>query len=72
MNVLKQKLKTIIIPNHTFEIEHSWTGIMAFGDDKTLIIEKPSPNVILGVRLNGMGVAIGSQLGEEIATIITQ
>ena len=72
MNVLIEKLKTIIVPNHSFEIEHKWAGIMAFGEDKTLILRKPSENIVLGVRLNGMGVAIGSQLGEEVATILTQ
>ena len=43
---------------------------MAFGDTKKPIIEKISPNILLGVRLNGMGVAIGSQLGKELSEII--
>lgn len=71
IDVLIEKLKTIILPNQSFEIEHQWTGIMAFGNTKKPIIRKSSPNILLGVRLNGMGVAIGSQLGKELSGIIT-
>ena len=66
-NVLESKLREIIIPGFDFEIEHKWAGIMAFGGTKVPILEKVSKNVLLGVRLNGMGVAIGSKLGEELS-----
>lgn len=69
-NVLEEKLRNIIIPNHPFEIEHKWAGIMAFGPTKEPIIKKISNNILLGVRLNGMGVAIGSKLGQELSEII--
>ena len=67
---LENRLKNIILPQQKFEIEHKWTGIMAFGDVKKPIISKHSKNILLGVRLNGMGVAIGSQIGEELSEII--
>lgn len=67
---LEKKLQTIILPNQNYEIDMRWTGIMAFGAQKNPISEKISENVITGVRLGGMGVAIGSQLGEMLANQI--
>jgi glycine/D-amino acid oxidase-like deaminating enzyme len=64
---LEAKLKTIICPNTAFEIDMRWSGIMAFGQDKKLLVKDLSENVIAGVRLGGMGVAIGSKLGEMLA-----
>lgn len=69
---LENKLSTIILPQTPYEIDDVWTGIMAFGKDKTPVIQSVSPNVLLGVRLNGMGVAIGSALGEELAALAHQ
>lgn len=71
LNVLEEKLKSVILPNQPFEIDQKWSGIMAFGETKKPIIEKTSQNVLLGIRLNGMGVAIGSELGKELSEIIT-
>jgi len=67
MNSLEEKLKTIILPHQAFEITDRWAGIMAFGKTKQPILKFHSPNVLLAVRMGGMGVAIGSHLGEEIA-----
>lgn len=64
---LEEKLRTIIYPNGKFEIDMRWTGIMAFGKSKNPIIKHISDNVIAGVRLGGMGIAIGSQLGEVLS-----
>ncbi len=67
---LEQQLKEIVLPNQKVEIEDWWAGIMAFGDDKRPILEAYSDKIILGVRLGGMGVAIGSRLGEAISEMI--
>ena len=64
---LLRQLKENILPGTDFEIEHTWAGIMAFGPDKAPIIQTHSENVMLGVRLGGMGVAIGSIMGEKLA-----
>ncbi|MEL6674182.1 MAG: FAD-dependent oxidoreductase [Bacteroidota bacterium] len=64
---LEDMLKSWIIPGKPFRIAHRWSGIMAFGPDKRPLMHNLSPNVILGVRLGGMGVAIGSYLGAELA-----
>ncbi len=70
INELVEKLSTIILPNQTFEIAQTWAGIMAFNTEKTPIVRLHTPNVALGVCLNGMGVAIGSIIGQETADLL--
>ncbi|MEQ9167190.1 MAG: FAD-dependent oxidoreductase [Fulvivirga sp.] len=64
---LKKQLKDVILPSTPFEVDHTWAGIMAFGANKQPIYKKHSANVHLGVRLGGMGVAIGSRMGEKLS-----
>ena len=68
-NQLKIMLGEIILPNTSFEIEHRWSGIMGVGQDKKPIVKQLSNNVFCGVRLGGMGVAIGSHIGRELAEL---
>ena len=68
-NRLEDLLHTTIIPNIPFEVEHRWSGIMGVGSQKKPIVKKIEDNVYCGVRLGGMGVAIGSLVGSELATI---
>ena len=68
---LKEKLTHLILPHQSFQIAHTWAGIMAFGTQgKTPILQPVSNNVVVGTRLNGMGVALGSTLGEEVAMLM--
>ena len=71
-NELENILKTIILPNTSFEIEHRWSGIMGVGDQKKAIVKQLSNHVFCGVRLGGMGVAIGSLVGKELAALINE
>ena len=66
-NQLKTILQETILPNTKFEIEHTWSGIMGVGNQKKAIVKQISTNVFCGVRLGGMGVAIGSLVGKELA-----
>jgi len=68
-DTLMQFLKTVILPNQSFDIDHRWSGILGVGQQKTPIIQQHSPNVGIAVRLGGMGVAIGSLVGEEGAKL---
>jgi len=68
-NKLKELLKTTILPETNFEIQQSWSGIMGVGEQKKPIIREMSKNVYCGVRLGGMGIAIGSLVGKEIADL---
>lgn len=68
-NKLESLLKQTILPNTPFEIEHRWSGIMGVGNKKKAIVKQISNNVFCGVRLGGMGVAIGSLVGKELAEL---
>lgn len=70
--VLLDKLKTEILPTTDFDIDMSWTGIMAFGKTKQPIVKWHSEKILAGIRLGGMGVAIGSKVGEELAQMATE
>ncbi|EIA09244.1 NAD(P)/FAD-dependent oxidoreductase [Flavobacterium frigoris] len=69
-NKLEQLLKEVILPNQEFKIAHRWSGIMGIGNSKNPIVSQLSENVYCGVRLGGMGVAIGSLIGTELADLI--
>ena len=69
---LIEKLRTIILPNTPFEIEDRWAGIMAFGSSKFPILKKASHRISIGVRMGGMGIAIGSEIGEKLAEMILE
>lgn len=67
---LEQLLKEVILPHQDFQIEHRWSGIMGVGAHKNPIVSQLSDGVYCGVRLGGMGVAIGSVIGTELADLI--
>ncbi|MCZ8197711.1 MAG: FAD-dependent oxidoreductase [Flavobacterium sp.] len=69
-NKLEALLKNVILPNQDFQIAHRWSGIMGIGNSKNPIVSQLSENVYCGVRLGGMGVAIGSLVGKELAELI--
>ncbi|KGL62461.1 NAD(P)/FAD-dependent oxidoreductase [Polaribacter sp. Hel1_85] len=69
-NQLKKILKETILPNTNFEIEQSWSGIMGVGNQKKAIVKQISENVFCGIRLGGMGIAIGSLIGKELACLV--
>ena len=67
---LEQLLTDVILPQSNFEIEQRWSGIMGIGNKKNTITKQLSNNVYCGVRLGGMGVAIGTNIGSELANLI--
>jgi glycine/D-amino acid oxidase-like deaminating enzyme len=69
-NKLEDLLKNVILPNQEFKIAHRWSGIMGIGSHKNPIVSQLSNNVYCGVRLGGMGVAIGSLIGKELADLV--
>lgn len=68
-NKLNELLQKTILPNQDFEIDYSWAGIMGVGSEKGPIIEKMNNHVAIGVRMGGMGVAIGSDVGKKLANL---
>jgi glycine/D-amino acid oxidase-like deaminating enzyme len=69
-NRLEKLLKEVILPDTDFKIEHRWSGIMGLGSSKTPVVAQLSEHVYCGVRLGGMGVAIGSLIGNELAELV--
>ena len=69
---LKRLLKEVILPNTPHEIDYNWAGIMGVGNNKNTIVKHYSNNVICAVRLGGMGVAIGSLIGQEAADLLSE
>lgn len=70
---VKSKLLTylheVILPGRNAEVDYWWSGIMGFGDDISPIVKLVAPNIFCAVRCNGMGVAMGSLVGEEVAEL---
>jgi len=62
-------LNEVILPGQNAAIDYWWSGIMGFGDDISPIVKQVEPNIFCAVRCNGMGVAMGSLVGEEVAEL---
>ncbi|MEN9928379.1 MAG: hypothetical protein RLZZ231_300 [Bacteroidota bacterium] len=69
-NHLEYLLSNVILPHQEYKIAHRWSGIMGVGNSKKPIVSQLSNNVYCGVRMGGMGVAIGSLIGKELADLI--
>jgi len=67
---LEELLKTTILTETAFEVDERWSGIMGVGKQKNPVVKQISDNVYCGVRLGGMGVAIGSLVGKELSELI--
>ena len=69
-SALVQLLKTVVCPRQPVEVDAWWTGILGLGSVKKPIVERYSKNVVIAVRLSGMGVAIGTLVGQEGAEML--
>jgi len=69
---LESLLKNNILPGIPYKIEHRWSGIMGVGSEKKPIIKHISNNIVCAVRMGGMGVAIGSLVGEMAIKELTK
>lgn len=67
---LTKLLQEVILPKQEIAIDSWWSGILGVGANKTPILKKISDRVVVAVRLGGMGIAIGSLLGEEGADLL--
>ncbi|MEY3399110.1 MAG: hypothetical protein RL220_1704 [Bacteroidota bacterium] len=67
--LLEETLREIVIPGKNFTVERRWSGIMGLGKTKKPIIDEVRPNIFAAVRMGGMGVAIGSLVGREVARL---
>lgn len=69
-SALERLLSEVILPNQHYDIEQRWSGILGVGQQKKPIVKPISNRVYCAVRLGGMGVAIGSQIGKDLADLL--
>ncbi|GJM34090.1 MAG: FAD-dependent oxidoreductase [Saprospiraceae bacterium] len=67
---LLRLLNEVILPGRSVSIDQTWSGIMGVGQEKAPILKRLNEGVVVAVRLGGMGVAIGSLVGEEAAEMV--
>lgn len=66
---LEKLLSDTILPHTPFEIDRRWSGIMGVGNSKQPLVKNIQNELYAAVRLGGMGVALGAQLGQELADL---
>jgi gamma-glutamylputrescine oxidase len=71
-NHLETLLRQVILPQKEIEIEHRWSGIMGFGPTQMPIVARLGDRIFCAVKMQGMGVAIGSLMGEEAANLLLE
>ena len=71
-DALERILHEVILPEAKVTIAARWSGIMGVGTQKKPIVNTLTPNVYCGVRLGGMGVAIGAEVGQSLADLATE
>jgi gamma-glutamylputrescine oxidase len=64
---LEDLLREVILPTTPHQIDYRWSGIMAFGPEKSPIIKEVNPGLWVGARMNGMGVAIAFEVAEKLS-----
>lgn len=69
-SALRHALDELILPGISYTIDYSWSGIMGLGTVKAPVVKQVNPGVYCGVRMGGMGVAIGTLIGRELAALV--
>ena len=67
---LDKLLSELILPGIKHKIEHRWSGIMGIGTEKIPIIQFYGKRTLIAVRMGGMGIAIGTWVGEKAAALL--
>ncbi len=71
-NKLEELLSTMILPRNKYIVEQRWSGIMGLGKTKNTIVKKISNHLFCAVRMGGMGIAIGTMVGDEAAKLLIE
>ncbi len=66
-NYLLQFLKNHLVCKSNITFEFEWSGILGVGPVKAPVIQPVNPFTIAAVRMGGMGVALGTNVGEQAA-----
>ena len=67
---LTSLLREVILPGNKATVDYWWSGILGVGPVKKPIVQMMSPRLGVAVRMGGMGVAIGSLVGQEAAAML--
>lgn len=67
---LETLLREVILPQQKIEIDLRWAGVLGIGEKKQPIIKPVANRIYCAVRLGGMGVAIGSHTGKQLANLV--
>ena len=55
----------------TAKVEYHWSGILGVGDERSPLVQNVGDGLYIAVRLGGMGIAIGTDIGMEAARMIS-
>lgn len=69
---LRAFLAEVLLPGRDCRIERWWSGILGLGAEKEPVLRRVHPRVGVAVRMGGMGVAIGSLVGEQGAELMLE
>lgn len=69
---LDKLLREVILPHHAPKVAHRWSGIMGVGPQKLPILRRLSQRSVCGVRMCGMGIALGSAVGRDMAQLLLE
>ena len=64
---LEQLLSEVVLPGQEVAIEQRWSGILGVGPEKEPLLGEYRRGIWAAVRLGGMGIALGTALGQEAA-----
>ncbi len=64
---LSNLLKERILIDQSYDIDQWWSGILGVGNAKGPIVKEIERGLFVAVRLGGMGVAIGMEVGQKSA-----
>lgn len=71
--IIEKKLLSLLredlLPKNDFKIDYQWSGFLGLGNKKSPIIQKVGNHSFCAVRMGGMGVAIGSEIGRQLAQL---
>ncbi len=67
---LESFIQQHLLPDTTYAVTDSWSGIMAMGREKSPLIQSIGNNVFCCVRMSGMGIALAPEAAQKIAVLM--
>ena len=61
-----------ILKGKSFKVAHRWSGILGVGGSKMPLVRWLNDDVLIAIRMGGMGVAIGSFIGAVSSALLLE